>query len=418
MRAKCSVHPPARFCARLQGTQMSTSKPASWQRIEQPGRRPLPLALLALAIGAFGIGTTEFLMMGLLPEVAADFQISIPSAGHLISGYALGVVFGAPLLTAASVRWPRRNVLIGLMVVFIAGNLLAAMASRYEMLLVARVLTGLPHGAFFGIGSVVAAGMVGPDRRATAISLMFAGLGVANVAAIALLVPQPAQAAPTQLSREIAAFGRPQVWLALAIGTLGFGGVFAAYSYIEPMMTNVAGYSPGDVDLLLALFGLGMTAGNLVGGRLADRALMPSLYGALGGLGLVLALFVFTAHSQAAAAVTIFLIGATGMACVPIIQMRIMEKARDAPTLAAAANHSAFNMANAAGAFLAGRAINAGFGWTSPNWVGAILAACGLGLAIVSGALDRRDGSSPAARAAGARVAPMVLKPRRRGVTM
>jgi DHA1 family inner membrane transport protein len=406
------------------------------------------LALLALAIGAFGIGTTEFLMMGLLPEVAAEFQISIPSAGHLISGYALGVVFGAPLLTAASVKWPRRNVLIGLMVVFTAGNLLAAMASSYEMLLAARVLTGLPHGAFFGIGSVVAAGMVGPDRRATAISMMFAGLtvanvvgvpadtllsqyvgwratfgvlaviGVASVAAIALLVPQPAQAAPTQLSREIAAFGRPQVWLALAVGTLGFGGVFAAYSYIEPMMTNVAGYSPMAVDLLLALFGLGMTVGNLVGGRLADRALMPSLYGAVGGLGLVLALFVVTAHNQLAAAVTIFLIGATGMACVPIIQTRIMEKARDAPTLAAAANHSAFNLANAAGAFLGGRAIGAGLGWTSPDWVGAILAAGGLALALLSGALDRRNDPSPAARAANAKVAPVVLKPRRRGVTM
>jgi DHA1 family inner membrane transport protein len=173
------------------------------------------------------------------------------------------------------------------------------------------------------------------------------------------------------------------------------------------MMTNVAGYSPKAVDLLLALFGLGMTVGNLVGGRLADRALMPSLYGALGGLGLVLALFVVTAHNQLAAAVTIFLIGATGMACVPIIQTRIMEKARDAPTLAAAANHSAFNLANAAGAFLGGRAIGAGLGWTSPDWVGAILAAGGLALALLSGALDRRDGSSPAARAAGARVAPV-----------
>src|SRR5258705_186410 len=260
-------------------------------------------------------------MMGLLPEVAADFHVSIPSAGHLISGYALGVVFGAPLLTAASVRWPRRNVLIGLMVVFTAGNLLAAMASSYEMLLAARVLTGLPHGAFFGIGSVVAAGMVGPDRRATAISMMFAGLtvanvvgvpadtllsqyvgwratfgvlaviGIASVAAIALLVPQPAQAPPVRLSREIAAFGRAQVWLALAVGTLRFGGVFAAYSYIEPMMTNVAGYSPKAVDPLLALFRLGMTRGNLVCGRVAARAMRSTLYEARACLGPVLVLF-------------------------------------------------------------------------------------------------------------------------------
>jgi DHA1 family inner membrane transport protein len=394
--------------------------------LEPPAERTtLPIPLLALAIGAFGIGSTEFVMMGLLPEVAAAFNVSIPTAGYLISGYALGVVFGAPLLTAASVRWPRRTVLIALMALFTVGNALAAIAPSYATLLAARVLTGLPHGAFFGIASVVAADMVAPGRRATAISMVFAGLTVANVIgvpadtllsqhfgwrsslgvlagigvvsviAIALLVPGKRQATPSVLSREIATFGRPQVWLALAVGTLGFGGVFAAYSYIEPMMTNVAGYAPGNVDFLLALFGVGMTVGNLVGGRLADRALMPSLYAALGGLSLVLALFVFTAHSQAAAAVTIFLIGATGMACVPIIQMRIMEKARDAPTLAAAANHSAFNMANAAGAFLAGRAIDAGFGWTSPNWVGAILAACGLGLAIVSGVLDRRATSSP-----------------------
>ena len=384
------------------------------------GSETLPVALLALAIGAFGIGTTEFVMMGLLPEVSAAFNVSIPTAGYLISGYALGVVVGAPLLTAASVRWPRRDVLLALMAVFTAGNVLAAIASSYGTLLAARVLTGLPHGAFFGVASVVAADLVPHYRRATAISIVFAGLTIANVlgvpadtllsqhlgwhatfvvlggigvisvAAIALLVPRQAQTKDSMLSREIATFGRAQVWLALAVGTFGFGGVFAAYSYIAPMMTNVAGYSPSGVDFLLALFGLGMTAGNLIGGRLADRALMPSLYGSLGGLGLVLALFVLTAHDKATAAVTIFLIGATGMACVPIIQTRIMDKARGAPTLAAAANHSAFNIANAAGAFLGGRAIHAGLGWTSPDWVGAILAAVGLGIAVVSGALDRR----------------------------
>jgi len=384
------------------------------------GSETLPVALLALAIGAFGIGTTEFVMMGLLPEVSAAFNVSIPTAGYLISGYALGVVVGAPLLTAASVRWPRRDVLLALMAVFTAGNVLAAIASSYGTLLAARVLTGLPHGAFFGVASVVAADLVPHHRRATAISIVFAGLTIANVlgvpadtllsqhlgwhatfvvlggigvisvAAIALLVPRQAQTKDSMLSREIATFGRAQVWLALAVGTFGFGGVFAAYSYIAPMMTNVAGYSPSGVDFLLALFGLGMTAGNLIGGRLADRALMPSLYGSLGGLGLVLALFVLTAHDKATAAVTIFLIGATGMACVPIIQTRIMDKARGAPTLAAAANHSAFNIANAAGAFLGGRAIHAGLGWTSPDWVGAILAAVGLGIAVVSGALDRR----------------------------
>jgi DHA1 family inner membrane transport protein len=379
----------------------------------------LPVALLALAVGAFGIGTTEFVMMGLLPEVAEGFGVSIPTAGYLISGYALGVVVGAPLLTAAAVRWPRRTVLIALMGLFTAGNLLAAAAPSYGTFLAARVLTALPHGAFFGIGSVVAADLVAPERRATAISMMFAGLTVANVlgvpadtllsqhfgwratfivlgaigvaavAAIAWLVPPQAPQAPS-IRRELAAFGRGQVWLALGVCTFGFGGVFAAYSYIEPMMRNVAGYSPGAVNLLLALFGIGLTVGNLVGGRLADRALMPSLYASLAGLGLVLALFVLTAHNRTAAAVTLFLVGATGMACVPMIQTRIMDKARGAPTLAAAATHSAFNVANAAGAFLGGRTIAAGLGWTSPDWVGAILAALGLALAFVSGSLDRR----------------------------
>jgi DHA1 family inner membrane transport protein len=384
----------------------------------------LPPALLALAISAFGIGTTEFIMMGLLPEIAAAFHVSIPTAGDLISGYALGVVVGAPLLTAASTRLSRRTVLLALMAVFTVGNLLASVAPSYTMLLAARVLTGLPHGAMFGVGSVVAASMVPSNKRATAISMMFAGLAVANVvgvpagtllsqhvgwraafvliaaigvasiAAIWLMLPRESQSTGGTLGLELAAFRRPQVWLALAVGTFGFAGVFAVYSYIEPMMTHVAGYSSTNVNWLLALFGVGMTVGNLLGGRLADRALMPSMYGALGALGLLLALFVVTAHNQVMAAVTLFLIGGAGMACVPIIQTRIMDVARGAPTLAAAANHSAFNLANAAGAFLGGLVISAGFGWTAPSWVGAGLAGVGLALAVVSGALDRRPTQS------------------------
>lgn len=384
----------------------------------------MPVALLALAVAAFGIGTTEFIMMGLLPEIAAAFHVAIPTAGDLISGYALGVVVGAPLLTAASVRLSRQTVLLGVMTVFTIGNLFAAMAQSYTMLLAARVLTGLPHGAFFGIGSVVATGMVPSDKRATAISMMFAGLAVANVigvpagtlvsqhvgwrvafgliaaigvvsiAAIRLMLPREPQSTGAALGTELAAFHRPQVWLALAVGTFGFAGVFAVYSYVEPMMTHVAGYSSTSVNWLLALFGIGMTVGNLVGGRLADRALMPSMYGALGALGILLALFVVTAHNQVMAAVTLFLIGAAGMACVPIIQSRIMDVARGAPTMAAAANHSAFNLANAAGAFLGGIVITAGFGWTAPSWVGAGLAGVGLALAAVSGGLERRPTES------------------------
>ena len=395
----------------------------------------MPPALLALAISAFGIGCTEFIMMGLLPEVAVAFHVSIPTAGDLISGYALGVVVGAPLLTAASTRLSRRTVLLGLMAVFTAGNLFAAVAQSYPMLLAARILTGLPHGALFGVGSVVAAGMVPSDRRARAISMMFAGLALANVIgvpagtlvsqhvgwraafvliaaigvvsiiAIGMLVPRQPQSTGSDLWSELATFRRPQVWLALAVGTFGFAGVFAVYSYIEPMMTHVAGYSSTSVNWLLALFGVGMTVGNFVGGRLADRALMPSLYGTLGALGLLLALFVVTAHSQVMAAVTLFLIGGAGMACVPIIQTRIMDVAHGAPTLAAAANHSAFNLANAAGAFLGGLVIAAGFGWTAPNWVGAGLAGVGLALAVISGALQRRPMQSALRRSAPTRVA-------------
>jgi DHA1 family inner membrane transport protein len=396
----------------------------------------LPVALLALAVSAFGIGTTEFIMMGLLPEIAAAFHVTIPTAGDLISGYALGVVVGAPLLTAASVRLSRRTVLIGLMTVFTVGNLFAAIAQSYTMLLAARVFTGLPHGAFFGVGSVVAAGMVPSNQRATAISMMFAGLAVANVigvpagtlvsqhvgwrvafgliaaigvvsiVAVRLMLPREPQSTGAALGTELAAFHRPQVWLALAVGTFGFAGVFAVYSYVEPIMTHVAGYSPTSVNWLLALFGIGMVAGNLVGGRLADRALMPSMYGALGALGLLLALFVVTAHNQVMAAVTLFLIGGAGMACVPIIQTRIMDVARGAPTLAAAANHSAFNLANAAGAFLGGLVIAAGFGWTAPSWIGAGLAGVGLALAVASGALERR----PTQSALPAGAVPMISK--------
>jgi DHA1 family inner membrane transport protein len=392
--------------------------------------------LLALAISAFGIGTTEFIMMGLLPEIAAAFHVTIPTAGDLISGYALGVVVGAPLLTAASVRLSRRTVLIGLMAVFTVGNLFAAIAQSYTMLLAARVLTGLPHGAFFGAGSVVAADMVPSNKRATAISMMFAGLAVANVigvpagtlisqhvgwrfafvliavigvasiAVIWLMLPPKPQSTGATLGPELATFRRPQVWLALAVGTFGFAGVFAVYSYVEPMMTHVAGYSTTSVNWLLALFGIGMTVGNFVGGRLADRALMPSMYGALAALSLLLAVFVATAHNQVMAAVTLFLIGAAGMACVPIIQTRIMDVARGAPTLAAAANHSAFNVANATGAFLGGLVIAAGFGWTAPSWVGAGLAGVGLALAVVSGALERR----PAQNALPVKAAALIAK--------
>lgn len=271
----------------------------------------MPLALLALAVGAFGIGTTEFVMMGLLPEVADDLHIAIPTAGHLVSAYALGVVIGAPLLAAVTARMPRRTVLIGLMALFIVGNAASAFAADYHWLLAARFLSGLPHGAFFGVGAVVATSMVAPERKARSVSLMFLGLTVANVAgvpvatlmgqhlgwratflgvsaiglaaiaALASLIPHDRVVAGSGagLRGELAALKSLPVWLALGTTVAGFGALFAAYSYVTPMLTDSAGFADGSVTLLLALFGVGATVGNLVGGRLADHALRGTLFG-------------------------------------------------------------------------------------------------------------------------------------------
>ncbi|GHG18005.1 MULTISPECIES: MFS transporter [Amycolatopsis] len=382
----------------------------------------MPVALLALAIGAFGIGTTEFVMMGVLPQAAADFGVDIPTAGHLISAYALGVVVGAPLLTAVAVRLPRKTMLLAMMGLFTLGNALFALSPNQEFGVAFRFLAGLPHGAFFGAGAVVASSLVGHGERAKAVSLMFLGLTLANVigvplgtllgqqvgwratfgvvaviglvaiAAIAKLVPhQGKPAAEASLRNEIGAFKRPQVHLALAIVTFGLGGVFACLSYITPMLTDVAGYSPSDVTLLLSLAGVGMTIGNLLGGRLADRALMPSLYIALLALASVLGIFTITAQGKIGAAITIFFVGVAGFMIGPMMQARIMEKAGGTPSLVSAAVQSAFNIANSIGAYLGGLVIAGGLGLVAPNWVGALLAVFGLTLAVVSGTLDRRE---------------------------
>ncbi|MEV0411585.1 MFS transporter [Streptomyces sp. NPDC050448] len=384
----------------------------------------MPLALLALAVGAFGIGTTEFVIMGLLPEVAADYGVSIPTAGFLVTGYALGVVLGAPLMTVLGARVPRKRMLMLLMGLFIAGNVLSALAPAFGVMLAGRVVASLAHGAFFGIGSVVAAGLVAPEKKAGAIAMMFTGLTVANVIGVPLgtlvgqtlgwrvtflivaalgvlgllgiagLVPELPRPEGVRIRHELAAFRNVQVLLAMAMTVLGFGGVFAAITYITPMMTNVAGFADTSVTWLLVLFGLGMVAGNLVGGRLADRALMPMLYVSLGALALVLALFTLTAHGKAGAAATVVLIGALGFATVPPLQKRVLDQAA-APTLASAVNIGAFNLGNALAAWLGGLVIAAGLGWTAPNWVGAALAASALVLALVSGALERRTASRP-----------------------
>ncbi|MFK8907984.1 MFS transporter [Streptomyces sp. YS-3] len=379
----------------------------------------MPLALLALAIGAFGIGTTEFVIMGLLPEVADTFDVTIPMAGYLVTGYALGVVLGAPLMTVLGTRISRKRMLMLLMGFFIVGNVLSAVAPVFGLMLAGRIVASLAHGAFFGIGSVVAADLVAPEKKAGAIAMMFTGLTVANVIGVPLgtlvgqqigwrttffivaalgvvgllgvakLVPDMPKAEGVRLRHEIAAFRNVQVLLAMAMTVLGFGGVFAAITYITPMMTHVTGYADGSVTWLLVLFGLGMVAGNLIGGRFADRALMPMLYASLSGLAVVLALFTLTAHDKAASAVTVFLIGALGFATVPPLQKRVLDQAAGAPTLASAMNIGAFNLGNALSAWLGGLVIAAGLGYTAPNWVGAALAASALVLALVSSALER-----------------------------
>ncbi|WP_432109522.1 MFS transporter [Streptomyces sp. AA1529] len=401
----------------------------------------MPLALLALAIGAFGIGTTEFVIMGLLPEVAAEFGVSIPTAGYLASGYAVGVLLGAPVLAVLGTRISRKRMLMLLMGLFVLGNLVSALAPAFGVMLAGRVIASLAHGAFFGIGSIVAAGLVAPHRKAAAISLMFtgltlanvvgvplgtllgqqagwrltfvavAGLGVLGLAGVAALVPRdipapapvpsPAPDGPVpepgpgrprtgRIRDELAAFRNVQVLLAMGMTVLGFGGVFAAITYIAPMMTEAAGYADTSVTWLLVLFGVGMVAGNLVGGRFADRALLPMLCIALVALAGTLAAFTVTAHDKAAAAVTLTLIGAFGFATVPPLQKRVLDQTANAPTLASAMNIGAFNLGNALATWLGGLVLGAGFGPTSPNIAGAGLALGALALAVTSALLERR----------------------------
>ncbi|MFF6954399.1 MFS transporter [Streptomyces iakyrus] len=381
----------------------------------------MPLALLALAVGAFGIGTTEFVMMGLLPDVADDLNISIPSAGHLVSAYALGVVIGAPLLAAVTARMSRRTVLIGLMGLFVVGNALSALAPDNGLLLAARFLSGLPHGAFFGVGAVVATNMVAPERKARSVSLMFLGLTVANVAgvpvatlmgqhlgwratflgvsaiglaaiaALAFLIPHDHEHTTAKgLRGELAALRSLPVWLSLGTTVAGFGALFAAYSYITPMLTDAAGYADASVTLLLALFGVGATAGNLLGGRLADHSLRGTLFGGLTALVAVLALFPLLMRTELTAAVAVTLLGMAAFATGSPLQLMVMEKASSAPSLASSANQAAFNLANAGGAWIGGLALAAGFGVTSPALAGVALAVLGLAVASLAYAVDRR----------------------------
>ena len=380
----------------------------------------MPLGLLALAIGAFGIGLTEFVIMGLLPEVATDLQVSEAAAGWLISGYALSVVVGALLVTAATTRLPRKPVLLGLVVLFIAGNLITAVASGYETAMLGRIIAALCHGAFFGIGSVVAAELVAPGKQGRAIAIMFTGLTAANVfgvpfgtflgqqygwratfwvisgigiiafIGIATLVPATrSTGAQASVRHELRAFRSTQVWLSLTVTVLGYGGMFGAFTYIAYTLTDVTGFASSSVPWLLVLFGAGLVVGNWLGGRLADRSIDRTLIGFIAALALVLIAFAMLATSQPATIVILFVMGGFGFGTVPGLQSRIMRYAGQAPTLASGANIGAFNLGNALGAWAGGVGIAAGLGYTSPIWIGASLTLVALAVIVTAAAMAR-----------------------------
>ncbi|MGN7948968.1 MFS transporter [Microbacterium sp. 22215] len=381
----------------------------------------MPLGLIALAIGAFGIGLTEFVIMGLLPEVATDFGVTEATAGWLISGYALAVVVGALGLTAATTRLPRKPVLLGLIVLFIAGNALTALAPDYTVAMIGRIIAALCHGAFFGIGSVVAAELVAPEKKARAIAIMFTGLTAANVfgvpfgtflgqqfgwrstfwvisaigvvafAGIALLVTAPKSTGPqVSLRSELRAFRSGQVWLSLIVTALAFGGMFGAFTYIAYTLTGVTGFADTTVPWLLVLFGAGLVAGNWIGGRLADRSIDRTLLIFIAALVVVLVLFGFFAWSQPVTIGILVLMGAFGFGTVPGLQSRIMHYAGGAPTLASGANIGAFNIGNALGAWAGGLGIAAGLGYTSPIWIGAAITASALVVMVIAVVAARR----------------------------
>jgi DHA1 family inner membrane transport protein len=388
------------------------------------------IAVVALALGGFAIGTTEFVTMGVLPDIAEGVGVDIPTAGHVISVYALGVVVGAPVIAALSARLPRRALLVGLMSAFLVGNALTAVAPGYRTLLVARFLSGLPHGAYFGVASLVAASLVAPRLRGRAVSSVMLGLAVAlvagvpaatwmgqslgwrsaywlvaalaaaTVAAVLAVVPSSPGRSEATVRGELGALKRPQVLLTLLVGVVGFGGVFALYSYIAPVVTDVTGLSRGTVPLVLLAYGAGGIVGTALGGRLADWALFRSLVGSLGTLLVLLSLVAVTARSAPALFVGVFLVSVAASVLAICLQMRLMETAGEAQMLGAALNHSALNMANALGAWLGGLVIAAGLGYRAPSVVGAGLAAAGLLPLAVSGVLGRRAGCAAAVRTA------------------
>jgi len=382
----------------------------------------MPLALYALTVGAFGIGVTEFVIMGLLIQVAADLGVSIPTAGLLMTGYALGVFVGAPFMTLATRRLPRKTTLLILMVIFTIGNFIAAIAPTYGILMAARLVTALAHGAFFGVGSLVAVSLVPPERKASAISIMFTGLTLATLlgvpfgawlglafgwraafwavagvgavafAVLAALVPRDGEKVePAPLREEFAVLARPQVQLGLAMTVLGFGGVFAVFTYIQPILTQLAGYSKEAVSPILLVFGAGLVAGNLLGGRWADKGLNAALIGTLVLLTLVMGGSALAFHSQVGAVIAAFLLGAAAFATVAPLQMRVLSQAGGAGQgLASSLNIAAFNLGNAFGAWLGGAVIAHGPGLSAVPLIAAAVPLSALGLAVLSLGLERR----------------------------
>jgi len=382
----------------------------------------VPLALYALTVGAFGIGVTEFAIMGLLLQVSADLGVSVPTAGLLMTGYALGVFVGAPILTIATRRLPRKTTLLALMAIFTVGNVAAALAPTYCLLMAARIVTALAHGTFFGVGSLVAVSLAPPQRKAAAIAVMFTGLtlatllgvpfgswlglafgwrstfwavaavGVVAFTVLALLVPRAEDLAePPPLREEFAVLARPQVQVGLLMTVLGFGGVFAVFTYIQPILTELAGYSKAAVSPILLVFGAGLVGGNLAGGRWADKALGPALLGSLTLLSLVLAAAGLAFHDRIGAVIAAFLLGAAAFATVAPLQMRVLQQAGGAGQgLASSLNIAAFNLGNAFGAWLGGAVIAHGPGLSAVPLIAAGVPLSALALAALSLSIERR----------------------------
>jgi len=387
-----------------------------------PAARRTTLAILAIAVGGFAIGTTEFVTMGLLPQIAAGTGVDIATSGHYVSAYALGVVVGAPLIAVAFAKAPRKGLLMGLMAFFAVAHLAILAADTYPTVMAARFLAGMPHGAFFGIGSVVAASLVSHQRRTAAVAAILGGLGVANVVgvplatllgqrfswhlpyvlvgviaaltvvAIAIFLPHLPPSGEESMRAEMQALRRVQVWLALLIGVVGFGGMFAMYSFITPTMTELAGLDERYIPWVLAAYGIGMVAGMVLSGRVANRVgVLQGIIGALGAIAVLLALFGWAAQTLWLAVVMVFVLGLLPSIVVPLLQTRLMDVAHEGQSLAAALNHSTLNTANALGAWLGSIVLAAGWGYGAPSLVGAVLAVLGVGVAVLSAVLERRS---------------------------